>query len=113
MTVQGTLLLNQGNDETVSLALTQASGAAFNLTGSTVNFYIKPSALTPDSAATVIKLSTTTGEVVVTDQLGGLATVTIPASDLKIPVGRFWRCDVVQGSTTKTALFGQVQVGYR
>lgn len=112
MTTQANLLLNQGNDETVALTITQSDGSVFDLTGTTVNFYIKPSAMTPDSDSRVVLLSTTTGGVTVTDAKNGLVTVSIPHANLAAPVARFWRCDVVSGGQTHTAFYGLLSVRY-
>jgi hypothetical protein len=112
VTTQAWLLLNQGNDEFPTLALTKSDGTPYNLAGATVEMYVKPSAVTPDDDTRVLKLSTATGEITVTDATGGLATVNIAAADLAIPVARYYRADIIASGSRHTALFGVMSVQY-
>lgn len=111
MTAQINLQLNERNDETINLVLFMPDGVTpYNLAGAVVNFWIKPSAMSNDTDVDVIKLSTGTSGVIVTNAAGGLATATIPLADLQLPVARFYRVDVVAGGQTKTAIYGLLQI---
>ncbi len=112
MTTQAYLLLNQGNDELPDLTLTKSDGTPYNLTGATVEMFIKPSAVTSDSDSRVLKLSTATGEITVTDATGGLATVDIAAAGLAIPIARYYRVDIIASGSRHTALGGVMAVQY-
>jgi hypothetical protein len=71
--------------------------------------YLKVKQGDADGAATTTKLSTTTGEITVTNATQGLATVAIPNSDLQAPSFTFYRVDVVgSGSKQNTAIYGKV-----
>jgi hypothetical protein len=102
------LKLIEGNPETVRETITDDdTGLPLNLTGKVVNFYIKPSADTADADLSVTKLSTSTGEVTVSDAAGGVCTVAVPAQ----AAGTLWRrLDVVSGGQPKTAVYGPLYV---
>jgi hypothetical protein len=102
------LTLVEGNPETVKEIVTDDdTGLPFNLTGTTVEFWIKPDATVPDTDPSVVKLSTSTGEVTLTDAAGGVATVAVPAQS----AGTSWRrLDVVSGGSRKTAVYGPLYV---
>lgn len=106
--------LFQNNDETVKLVFSDPASSPengpYSLSGLTLNFYLKPSADTPDSDPSVVKLSTGSGEIVVTDAANGLATVTIAKADLPTAGTYFARVDAVQAGVTKTAGFGPVTI---
>jgi hypothetical protein len=71
--------------------------------------YLKVKQGDADSAATTTKLSTTTGEITITNASQGLATVAIPNSDLQAPSFTFYRVDLVgSGSKQNTAIYGKV-----
>lgn len=108
MGVRTDLTLVEGNTETVEETVTDDdTGQPFNLTGKTVEFYIKANATVPDTDPSVVKLSTATGEVTVTDAAGGVATVAVPAQ----AAGTAWhRLDVVSGGSRKTAVYGPLYV---
>jgi hypothetical protein len=117
MTTNYTIALNQNNDEVVQLTFTEAdptdSGTPFNLAGLEVEFFIKPTRTTPDSASGVVKLSTVGGQIVVTNATEGIATVTIPAADLATAGALWWRVDVVDVgdlAPRKTAGYGNLNI---
>jgi hypothetical protein len=99
------ITLNEFNDMTCNLTIT-SSGSPLNITGLEIDMLLKTAAGTPDGSAT--KLSTVTGEIAITNGPGGLATATIPDSDLGTTDFGFYRVDVVNGSNRNTALFGKV-----
>lgn len=103
------ITLAEFNDETLDLTLLTSGGGALNITGFELDMFLKSAAGTPDGSAT--KLSTVTGEIVITNPTGGLATVAIPASDLGSGNGYgFYRVDTVNGGFRNTAIFGKVSV---
>lgn len=108
MGVRRDLKLIEGNPETLREAITDDdTGLPLNLTGKVINFYIKPSADTADTDLSVIKLSTGTGEITITDATGGICTVAVPAQ----AAGTLWRrLDVVTAGQPKTAVYGPVYV---
>lgn len=110
MPLQRELELFQGNQEIFTVTVTKDDGTVQNLTGLTVNVYLKPARETSDLDGQVIKLSTATGEVVLTTPLAGLCTVTVPASALALAGRRWWRCDVIIGGQPKTAAYGPLKV---
>lgn len=108
MPKQADLTLIEGNTETVEEAVTDDdTGQPLNLTGVTVEFYVKTDRTVPDTDPSVVKLSTATGEVTVTNAVGGVCTVAVPAQ----AAGTYWRrLDVVSGTDRKTAIYGPLYV---
>jgi hypothetical protein len=105
---QVNITLAEFNDQTVTLAIT-SSGAPLNLTGFEVDMFLKPQAGVPDTTEGVLKLSTVTGEITVTNAEGGLANVAIPAADLSQESLDFYRVDVVSSAGLRnTAGFGDI-----
>lgn len=109
------IVLSEFNDETLNLTLTSGnppSPPPLPLTGLALDMFLKPSAGIPDATPGVIKLSTTTGEITITNVLGGLATVAIPNVDLTDPNAyTFYRVDTVDGTGKRnTAIFGKVSI---
>jgi hypothetical protein len=103
------ITLAEFNDETLDLTLLTSGGGALNITGFELDMFLKSAAGTPDASAT--KLSTVTGEIVITNPTGGLATVAIPAADLGASNGYgFYRVDTLNGGFRNTAIFGKVSV---
>ena len=102
------LKLIEGNPETVRETVTDDdTGSPYDLTGATINFYIKPSADTADTDPSVTKLSTSTSEITVTDAAGGVCTVAVPPQ----AAGTLWRrLDVVTAGQAKTAVYGPLYV---
>jgi hypothetical protein len=106
------IVLAEFNDETVNLAIT-SSGSALNITGYTLEMYLKPLRGSADTATGVVKLSTATGEITITNAPGGLATVAIPATDFTSvnDIYTFYRVDTIDtNSKRNTAIFGLVTV---
>lgn len=102
------LKLIEGNPETVRETVTDDdTGLPLNLTGKTINFYVKPSADTADTDPAVTKLSTATSGVTVTDAANGVCAVAVPAQ----VAGTLWRrLDVVTAGQPKTAVYGPLYV---
>jgi hypothetical protein len=109
------IVLSEFNDETLALTLTSGnppSPPPLNLTGLELDLFLKPAAGIPDSALGVVKLSTITGEIVITNTAGGLATASIANVDLTDPAAyTFYRVDTVDGTGKRnTAIFGKVAI---
>jgi hypothetical protein len=104
------ITLAEFNDETLDLTLLTSGGGALNITGYEIDMFLKTVAGSPDANAT--KLSTVTGEIVITNPTGGLATVAIPAVDLGATASfGFYRVDAVDtGGYRNTAIFGKVSI---
>lgn len=112
MATQQALTLYEANDENVTVAVTTndpVTGTVLDLTGATVEAFLKVAASTPDNDAGVWKGSTATGEITLTDAVNGLLEIAIPGSAVTTTKG-WWRCDVVVSSRRKTAAYGQVTV---
>ncbi|TQN26080.1 hypothetical protein FHX37_4618 [Haloactinospora alba] len=105
------LTLYEGNDETVSLAVTDADEqSAYDLTDAELDMILKPNADTADDADETIVLSTRTGEITVTDAPAGLATATVNRPHLAESGRRAWRLDVIRPGTRRTAVYGTLHV---
>jgi hypothetical protein len=109
MTTTKAIRVQQGNAETVDLVFTEADQRdpvtnlplRFNLTGQTLEFYVKASKEALDSAP-MFKY-TSGAEITVTTALQGEATAQFAAADLDV-AGEFWyHCDAVNGTIRKTA----------
>jgi hypothetical protein len=117
MTANYTISLNQNNDEVVQLTFTEAdpsdSGTPFNLTGLEVEFFIKPTKTTADTASGVVKLTSTSGAITITNATGGVCQVSIPAADIATSGALWWRADVVNTGDVaprKTAGYGNLNI---
>jgi hypothetical protein len=105
---QANITLAEWNDQTFNLTIT-SGGSAYNLTGVELDMFLKPQAGIPDSTSGVVKLSTATGEITITNAAGGLATVAIPNADVGSVNGySFYRVDAVVSSKRNTVLYGSV-----
>jgi hypothetical protein len=101
--------LAEFNDETLNLTIT-SGGTAQNLTGIELDMFLKTKAGVLDTDPSTIKLSTVTGEIVITNAPSGLVTVSIPATDLAgIGIG-FYRVDLFVGGKRNTAIYGTVTI---
>jgi hypothetical protein len=102
------LVLLQRNDENVRLNITQDdTGDPQDLTGVTVEVFIKPNAETADDDDAVTVLSTATSDIVV-DPPGsdGIAILTVPAEVTATAGESWWRADCVVSGDRKTAMYG-------
>jgi len=109
MAVECNLVIPQGNQAVISLAVTLPPRGVepaepYDLTGFTLAFTVKPSAESADSAGTTYAPS-------VTSSAEGQATVTVPGSG-NAAAGSFWyRLDVIDGSGNHvTAVYGTYEV---
>lgn len=112
MATRADLVLNEANDENVVVIVTTnqpAVGTVLDLTGATIEAFLKVSAATADGDAGVWKGSTATGQITITDPLNGALEIAIPGSAVTTTKG-WWRCDVIVAARRKTAAFGLVTV---
>ncbi len=79
--------LTQGTDESLNLAITDAAGAAVDLTGATVTFVLA----TPNDGTTELTLTTTSSPqgITITDASGGLVSVPLVDSDTDSLLGDY------------------------
>lgn len=113
------ITLNEDNDEEIAALLTtnrNADGStanppiALDLTGMSLEAYLKVKATTSDTDPSTWKGTSTAGDVVVTDAVAGQVTVNIPASAITAQMG-WWRIDVLSAAgKRKTAIGGTVTV---
>lgn len=104
--------LREANDEDLDVVLTTnkpTPGTVLNLTGKTLEAFLKPAAATADNDPGAWKGTTAGGEITVTDAAGGKASIAIPAAAVVTAKG-WWRVDVLDGGKRKTALYGTVAV---
>lgn len=101
-----TLTLTEGNDEAVSITA-RVDGEVYDLTGKTLEMYIKTDANQDDDDADL--LSSGGGEIVATDADGGVAEVSIPGEMLTTDK-TFWRYDVVDSGARHTILYGPLHL---
>lgn len=112
MVAKQDLSLNENNDEEVLAALTTnqpTTGTTLDLTGLTVEAFLKVNAATGDADASTWKGSTATTGVTITNAVDGQVSILIPASAVTT-AKTFWRLDVLDGGLRKTALYGAVTV---
>jgi hypothetical protein len=106
--LQADIIIAEWNDQVYSLSLT-SGGAAYDLTGAELDMFLKPQAGIADNAPGVVKLSTVTGEIVITDAVNGEASVVVPSDDTgSANAYSFYRVDAVVDSKRSTALYGNV-----
>jgi hypothetical protein len=79
------------------------------LTGLSLEAFVKPTRATADSDGAVWKGTTTGGQITITDAAAGKATISIPGSALTT-TQTWWRCDVLSGGLRKTAVYGVLTV---
>lgn len=106
------IILNSFNDMNVAFALT-SSGSPLNLTGTTVNLYLKPNRGMTDGSNGVVKLSSSGASpaINITNATGGLCTALISATIITPGAFSFYRVDIVNSSNqTSTAIFGTVAI---
>jgi uncharacterized protein YjbI with pentapeptide repeats len=98
------------NDITLTGTIT-SSGSALNLTGYTVNMYLKPLAGVVDTDGRVIKLSSGGGSpaITITNAAAGAISVFVANADVQDQTHTFYRIDAVDGSShINTAIFGNI-----
>jgi hypothetical protein len=112
MATSAPLTLNENNDEVVRVTITTnqpSAGTPLDLTGMTLEAFVKPSAATSDIGAGVWKGTSTGGDITVTDAANGKVAIAIPAASVTTSQG-WWRLDVLSGALRKTAAYGPLTV---
>jgi len=112
MATNQAISLNEKNDENVKVTITTnvpTDGTILDITGKTIEAFLKPSKATDDADGAVWKGSTATTGVTITDAPNGKCTVSIPAASVLTTMG-WWRVDVLSGGLRKTAIYGTVTV---
>lgn len=99
-----TLTVLLGDDDTLPFAVTDAAGAAANISGATFAFRVLPSEYSPDADA-LISLTGGAG-ITITNAAGGLGEVTVTAQDkTALTVGTYWyRLHMGESNGTDTTL---------
>jgi hypothetical protein len=98
------------NDITLTGTITN-SGSALNLTGYTVNMYLKPSAGVVDTDGRVIKLSSGGGSpaITITNAASGAISILVANADVQNQNLLFYRIDAVDASShINTAIYGNI-----
>lgn len=111
MATNQAISLNENNDENVNVVATTnvpTAGTVLDLTGKTVEAFLKPSKATADADGAVWKGTIGSG-VTVTDAAAGHLTVNIPAASVTT-TQTWWRVDVLSGGLRKTVIYGAVTV---
>jgi hypothetical protein len=103
------LTLNERNDETVDL--TADAPVDLTVAACTFELYIKATADTADSAATVLTVGAglTVNTTAPTARSIDLTAV-VPAADLASPGKLFWRLDLLVAGARHTALYGPLTI---
>lgn len=113
MATNSPITLNENNDEDVIVTITTnqpTAGTIENLTGMTVEVYLKLSAATSDTDVSTWKGSSATTGVTMTDPTNGIVTLNLPALAVQTIV-KWYRVDVISsGGKRKTAVYGTVAV---
>lgn len=109
MPTRRALTADQNNDMTyVGTASNEDTGLPLNLAGVTLEMVLKASEETDDADGTT--LSTTTGEITVTDAAQGAYSVAVPDSALTQAGIRWYRVDAIAGTSRKTIVYGPLKV---
>lgn len=112
MATNAALSLNENNDEVIRVTITTnqpSAGTPLDLTGMTLEVYVKPSAATADTGAGVWKGTSTGGDITITDAANGKVAIAVPAADVTTSQG-WWRLDVLNAGLRKTAAYGALTV---
>ncbi len=112
MAIQVPLTLREVNDETIKVTVTTndpVPDTVLDLTGRTVEAFVKATASAADTDPGTWKGSTVTGEVVITDAAQGRVSINVPGSAVTTAKG-WWRCDVLTGGLRKTSHYGPLTI---
>jgi hypothetical protein len=101
------------DNDPIIVFVCKVDGTPVDLTGATIDFYLKPDKTTEETDATVVRYSTDTGEVTIPSQTGdtvGQCLVQLDRADLGTPGKLRYRFDVTQGGKVLTYAYGRVIV---
>lgn len=104
------LWMLQNNDETVELTINTDDGPLDLETATAIELLIKPSKVTVDDDAAVVKLTLDDGDIDIVDAPAGRCDASVPAGVLATAGKRWWRCDVIVSGDRKTALYGPLLI---
>lgn len=114
MTTTRRVVVGQNNDETLKATITNhdsvPTDAVVNITGMQLDFYIKLAETTSDSDPSTVHLSTTSGEITLTDPVNGVAQIFISRTHLQTAGNLWYRLDVTSAGRLKTAGKGTLAV---
>lgn len=111
MPTRRALTADQNNDMTYTGTATDAdAGTPLDLTGVTLQMYIKPAADTDDDDPAVTVLSTETGDITITDPAAGAYSIAVPDTALTAAGVRWYRVDAITGGARKTIVYGPLKV---
>lgn len=111
MPASQSLALFEENTDTITVTVTKAAdGTPEDITGATIEVFFKTSASMADDDLSTVKASTADSSVTITDGPNGKAMFNVPADAVASPVSKFWRLDVVNGTSRRTALYGPVTI---
>jgi hypothetical protein len=96
------------NNESYDFTIT-SGGNPYDITSKTINMFLKTAAGDSDTAGSTVKLSTATGEIVITNGPGGAATVAWPLLSTTTTPG-FYRIEVIVSGKAHTALYGKIGI---
>ncbi len=107
MTTTQRVIVQQNNDETLQATITDhdsvPSDNVMNITGMQLDLYIKSTKETPDSDPSTVHLSTTTGEITLTDPTHGVARIFVARAHLQTAGTLWYKLDVLSGGQLKTS----------
>ena len=110
MPIRRDLSVTQGNHTTIDVAITDSdTGGPYDLTGVTVEVYLKATAGQADNDAGTILL-TSPSNIQINSAVNGTCTVTIIAANLPTAGRRWWRLDCVASGQRRTVMFGPMYV---
>jgi hypothetical protein len=109
MPTRRALTADQNNDMTYAgTATNEDTDLPLNLAGVTLEMVLKASEQTDDTDGTT--LSTTTGEITITDAAQGAYSVAVPDTALTEAGIRWYRLDAIAGTSRKTIVYGPLKV---
>lgn len=107
MTVTRRLVVPQNNDVTLKATISQTDSiptdAVFDITGMQIDFWIKTSKDTADTDPTTVHLSTSGGDIILTDPTNGVCQVSVAKTHLQTAGDLWYRLDVTSAGVLKTA----------
>lgn len=100
----------QSNDEVVDIQVF-FEGLPYDLTGKSMEMFLKPTKGTPDADLAVVKLTSVASEIIISGTPSdGTAVAHIPAVNLANVGTRWYRVDVIDAGKRRTALYGPLRI---
>jgi hypothetical protein len=101
------------DNDSVVVVTCKVDGAAIDLTGAQIDFYLKPDKATDEIAPTVVHYSSEGGEITLRTQSGatlGQAEIRFSRTDIPEPGKKRYRLDVTQAERRLTFAYGKVVI---